>query len=162
MKHLKEADISGEKLTHMTHIEDMLLSGEKAARFAYSTLLSIVSVLKGDTPESEIRIAVKTDGCFSPSTLLLTEQGLQPIIEVIQRVTHGEVVRVKAYDHRSSQEDFAEVKGASAVPSSKPWVRITTDEGDVICTADHPVYTKNRGYVEAQTLTQEDELLIQH
>ncbi len=65
MKYLKEADISGEKLTHMTHIEDMLLSGEKAARFAYSTLLSIVSVLKGDTPESEIRIAIKCDG--SPS-----------------------------------------------------------------------------------------------
>ena len=65
MKYLKEADISGEKLTHMTHIEDMLLSGPDAARFAYSTLLSIVSVLRGDTPQSEIRIAVKTDGAPS-------------------------------------------------------------------------------------------------
>ena len=160
MKKIQEADISGEKLTHMTHIEDMLYAGPKAAEFAYKTLLSIASSLRGDKPEAQVRTTVKIDGCFSPSTLLLTEQGLQPIIEVIQRVSQGEIVRVKGYDHQLEQEDFAEVKGASAVPSGKPWVRITTDEGEIVCTADHPIYTKNRGYIEAQSLVQEDVLLL--
>ena len=67
MKKLHEADISGEKLTHMTHIEDMLYAGPSAADFAYRTLASIASSLRGDKPESEVKTTCKIDG--SPSCI---------------------------------------------------------------------------------------------
>ena len=40
-------------------------------------------------------------------------------------------------------------------------VKITDENGNSIkCTPDHLVYTKNRGYVEAQHLVETDELLV--
>ena len=40
-------------------------------------------------------------------------------------------------------------------------MRITDENGNsIVCTPDHRIYTKNRGYVEAQNILENDELLV--
>jgi hypothetical protein len=42
----------------------------------------------------------------------------------------------------------------------KECIELVFDDGKkLVCTADHPILTKNRGWVEAQHLTEDDELI---
>lgn len=66
-----EADVTGEKLTHITHTEDLLLSGSKAADFALKALYSVYDMLKGSTPKESVKVTSKWDG--APSVAAATD-----------------------------------------------------------------------------------------
>lgn len=153
-----EASITGEKLQHMIHEEDLLLHGTDAAHFALKILYDIFETLKGG--KGAFKSTLKIDGCFSPATLIATDRGILPIYEAILLVQAGETLHVKGFNHQSEAEEMAQLVRGITQPSGKPWVRVHTGYGEFICTADHPVYTTNRGYVEAGLLGTNDELLV--
>jgi ribonucleotide reductase alpha subunit len=61
-----------------------------------------------------------------------------------------------------TEKGFQVVTAAAKTGSTKEMIRITDEETGkfVECTPDHKIYTQNRGWVMAQDLTEEDELLL--
>jgi len=61
-----------------------------------------------------------------------------------------------------TEHGFQVVTAAAQTGSTKDMIRITDDvTGKVVeCTPNHKLFTQNRGWVEAQDLTEEDQLLI--
>ena len=70
MRKIKEASITSEKLTHMTHTGDLFLFGEAAGRFAIKALVDIFNALRGSGLE-DLNVTLKIDG--SPSVLLASD-----------------------------------------------------------------------------------------
>lgn len=62
---LREASITGNKLTHLNHTEDLYLFGERAGAFAIKALKDVFSALRGNPSETDITL--KVDG--APSVL---------------------------------------------------------------------------------------------
>lgn len=59
-----DSNITGNKLTHMTHIEDMLLLGPSGISIVQKTLNDVFHALEGNSSESS-RISLKVDGAPS-------------------------------------------------------------------------------------------------
>jgi ribonucleoside-diphosphate reductase alpha chain len=67
--------------------------------------------------------------------------------------------KVLCRDTRLGIDEFKTIRAAGLTDSNRKVVRITDDRGNVlVCTPDHKVYTKNRGYVEAMDLLPTDTL----
>lgn len=66
-----EAAVTGEKLTHMTHTEDMILRGRKASTVMMLVLKDIVNMLSGIQPAYGTKTTIKFDG--SPSILAASD-----------------------------------------------------------------------------------------
>lgn len=64
MKLLREAAITGEKLTHLTHTEDLLLFGDQAADMAVRALQDVIEALHGNVSHST-KLSTKIDGAPS-------------------------------------------------------------------------------------------------
>ncbi len=62
-----------------------------------------------------------------------------------------------------TEKGFQVVTAAAQTGSTKEMIRITDDvSGKVVeCTPDHKIFTQNRGWIEAQDLTEEDKLLLE-
>lgn len=71
MIRLTEENLTGEKLSHMTHTEDLLLSGASHSILAIDTLKKVYNTLKGHTEASDIKVTVKVDG--APSFICATD-----------------------------------------------------------------------------------------
>jgi len=68
---------------------------------------------------------------------------------------------VKCYDLDTDVVEYSEIRNFSLTSPSSEVYRISDEKGNsIVCTADHKIFTKNRGYVEASQLNSEDELLI--
>jgi group I intron endonuclease len=93
--------------------------------------------------------------CFHPETLVQCRGGNKKIIDIKvgdEVVSFNEVTQTFEYKTVTNQ-----IKTPSAQRSK---VSVELDNGTVVrCTADHKWLTSNRGYVEAQHLTVEDDLV---
>lgn len=66
-------------------------------------------------------------------------------------------VRVKSYDTASQQVVYSEILAFAQTGESTDLIEIEDEQGNVLhCTPEHKIYTKNRGYVEAQDLLETD------
>ena len=87
-------------------------------------------------------------GCFAPDMLVKTTVGDKKI----QDIEIGDIV----YGRKGPNE----VINKFEYEVDEELIELELDNGQkIICTKDHKIYTKNRGYVEAQDLTQEDILM---
>lgn len=69
-------------------------------------------------------------------------------------------VEVKSYSIERNAVVWSAVSAAAQTAVVEELYEIETPDGHVIrCTGNHKIYTKNRGYVEAQNLVETDELL---
>ncbi|MDQ3729423.1 MAG: ribonucleoside-diphosphate reductase, partial [Actinomycetota bacterium] len=102
--------------------------------------------------------------CFPADARVHTTLGLLPFGELYERAQTGEDFRV--YTHRAT----ADQPGSGVVATSplavmrnavKPIVRLRFANGqDLRCTANHRLWTLNRGYVAAEDLTTDDSVLL--
>src|SRR6266568_939663 len=102
--------------------------------------------------------------CFPGDARVHTTVGLLPIAELFERAEAGEDIRV--YTNLATA-----ASPAVGVVASRPIavmrngtsdvVRLRfTNGGELRCTPNHRIWTSNRGWVEAQTLTDHDEVLL--
>lgn len=93
-------------------------------------------------------------GCFEPTTLVKTKTGEKMIKDV---TIEDEVL---TYD--IEKDDFYWVKprvAGETMSAKKQKIKLTLENNkEITCTADHKFYTTNRGWVEAQDLTEEDDI----
>jgi len=102
--------------------------------------------------------------CFPADARVHTTLGLMPIGELVERGAAGEDIRV--YTHRAT----AEQPGAGVAATRpiafmrngvSPIVRLRFANGaELRCTPNHRLWTINRGYVCAEELTEQDEVLL--
>jgi pyruvate-formate lyase-activating enzyme len=90
--------------------------------------------------------------CVTPDTLITTPQGLKMAGEIQE----GDQVISFSLDTEKVETDLVTVIGQR--DTDELYV-IEVDEQTVTVTEEHPFYTKNRGWVEAKHLTEDDELL---
>jgi ribonucleoside-diphosphate reductase alpha chain len=102
--------------------------------------------------------------CFPATARVHTTRGLLSIGELVERGEAGEDIRV--YTHRAT----AEAPGDGVVATSpiafmrngvKPIVRLRfANGGELRCTPNHRIWTLNRGYVHADELSPDDEVML--
>ena len=90
--------------------------------------------------------------CVTPDTLITTPSGLKMAGEIQE----GDEVISFSLDNRQVETDL--VTAIDQRDTDELYV-IEVDSQTVTVTGEHPFYTKNRGWVEAQYLTEDDELL---
>lgn len=93
--------------------------------------------------------------CFHPDTLVKCKGGDKRIADI---TSDDEVV---SFNEVSKSFEYKQVLGQIRTPSAqRSKVSVQLDTGVIInCTADHTWLTSNRGYVEAQHLTADDDLV---
>jgi ribonucleoside-diphosphate reductase alpha chain len=102
--------------------------------------------------------------CFPADARVHTTLGLLPIAELVERGEAGEAFEV--YTHRATaQSPGAGVAATQPVAfmrnGVKPIVRLRfSNGGELRCTPNHRLWTLNRGYVRAEELTAEDEVML--
>lgn len=157
IKKFNEKQVTPSILRHMDHQEDLLYYGKDGAQMLLDTIEDTFSFLKSDIPEHGSKITQKVDGCVSPSSLIKTDKGIISIFEAIEKITSGETLLVEGFNESLSIDTLTEILGCSSKKGSKKWVCLTLENNNkLFCTEDHPIYTLNRGYVEAINLTEED------
>ena len=92
--------------------------------------------------------------CVTPDTLITTPSGLK----MAGDIQEGDQVISFSLDTGKVETDLVTVIGQR--DTDELYV-IEVDGQSVTVTGEHPFYTKNRGWVEAQYLTEDDELLCE-
>ncbi len=84
------------------------------------------------------------------------------IEEIISEV-HQNDVQVRSFNTETGKEEYKPVIDAAKMGMAHELFKITDDKTgkSITCTANHKIFTKNRGYVLAKDLKEDDELLIQ-
>ena len=82
------------------------------------------------------------------------------ISDVVDAMALGKSFTVKSFDGDTIVQKPIVWSGATRKNAKLVKVTDTVTSKQIVCTPDHPIYTKNRGYVEASKLLADDELLI--
>lgn len=110
-----------------------------------------------------VRLAASVEGaltgeggdCLPADVSILTEEGPMPIGEIVSKQIP---VRVWAWDGEKSV--LAEIEKWQA-RQGEELVEIKLEDGRTVrCTPRHPVWTRNRGFVPAGQLTEQDECMV--
>jgi group I intron endonuclease len=93
--------------------------------------------------------------CFHPDTLIKTKQGNKKISEL----NPGDIILT--FNEANEIFEWKPISGVYETPSiKKKKVKIHLDNGESFsCTSDHKWLTSNRGWIEAENLTIEDDLV---
>ena len=98
--------------------------------------------------------------CVSGETYVTVEMidgSIQDIM--IKNVTTD--MKVYSRNIKTGKDEFRQIKAAAMTRKNASLMKITDkNDNSIICTPDHRIYTKNRGYVEAQYILENDELLV--
>lgn len=83
--------------------------------------------------------------------------------KLVSSYKDGKSVSVVSYNIETQEKEFKSVSNAALMSPKSKVLKITDSESgkSIICTADHKIYTKNRGYVVASELNSDDVLEIQ-
>jgi intein/homing endonuclease len=80
-------------------------------------------------------------------------------IQLQELVESGETFKILSRNTKKGVDEFKEVTAKAKTGTNQKVMRITDENGNsIICTPEHKIYTKNRGYVEAKYLRSDDKL----
>jgi hypothetical protein len=66
-----------------------------------------------------------------------------------------------SYNLETGEKEYKQILWADKTRENADVIKITLTDGRYVkCTPDHKIYTRNRGYVEAKDLTEDDDLVI--
>lgn len=97
----------------------------------------------------------KLHGCVAEDTEVLLSDGSTKKISDLRVGTS-----IISYNEESGETENDTVLSVLSDELDKDWVRLKFDNSYTLeCTEDHPIFTKNRGWVEAINLDESDEIL---
>jgi len=95
----------------------------------------------------------KLHGCFEKNSLVSLANGESIPISKIKEGTY-----VLTYNEKTNKVEPQRVIKSLCRKLDKEWCKLIFDKTEIICTKDHKIFTKNRGYVEAYKLSVNDEI----
>lgn len=115
------------------------------------------------TDEYDSRIIGTNACCVVGNTKLLTERGWMTIEEIFTLMDKGEKFLITSYNIKEKRYELKEALNAWQ-KRNDPTLTLTIEESglkyEIECSSDHPILTKNRGYVRADTLTTDDDIVV--
>lgn len=105
-------------------------------------------------PTLMFTLSEKIHGCFYKKTNITMADGSEKEISSLKSGMY-----VLTYNEKTHKNEINRIKNVLNQKLNKDWCKLIFDKTTIICTKDHKIYTKNRGYVEAQNLTVDDEFL---
>lgn len=104
-------------------------------------------------------ILEKLDGCLSADTVVDTPYGKMTMKDICMSDTD---IPVRAYNHQTRQDVWAQVQGTSVKESADNWYRVTLDDGRTIeLTDNHKVWCVNKkAYLTVGDLEEDDEVQL--
>lgn len=113
-------------------------------------------------PLRKIMLIETTNPCITGDALIMTDKGLVRMDYLSKHV--GEY-KVLSYDEGTNVLVFDDIIWGGLTKEKDELIELEIEENGVIyrikCTPDHRIYTRNRGYVEAKDLTEEDDIFVQ-
>lgn len=104
---------------------------------------------------------ITTNPCVAGDTIIDTDKGKLTIKEVVERFNNGEKFKVLSYNVEERETQMRAIRKALLTKKDAKLIEIKIDKNVKLkLTPDHKVYTINRGYVEASSLTKEDSLVV--
>ena len=144
--------ISGEEITWESVRDAAIDSFFWTSVFVFASVLS--SSLKGvlrssSTANGECR----TGNCFIAGTLVHTRQGVKPI----EDISVGD--QVLAYDEETGEQSYKKVVRLFRNTTDE-WYHVAFGKEELVCTAAHPFYVVDKGFVPACELMLGDKLVL--
>ena len=100
-------------------------------------------------------VTEKVEGCFRADQKVMLANGEY---ELISNIKHSDAIL--SYDKNSNTFVPKTVKRVISNKKNKKWIKLCLDNGkEIICTADHEFLTSNRGWVNAENLTEQDNFI---
>lgn len=97
------------------------------------------------------------DECFTEDTLLVTRQGSKSIRTLVKSRSTEDVL---SYDTKSQTVVWRSLSDWFVLPDERDVVRLVFDNGvEITVTEDQEVLTRNRGWVKAVELTEDDDIV---
>ena len=113
--------------------------------------------------EYDSRIVGTNACCVVGETKILTDKGWINIEEVFKRMKDREKFLSASLNIKENKYEFKEIL-ASWQQRNDSTLTLTVEEDgqkyEIECSTDHPILTKNRGYVRADSLTIDDDIVI--
>lgn len=80
---------------------------------------------------------------------------------LLQMFNTGKKIEILSFNEKTQQNEYQKVLNVAMTHPLAEVIKITDDETgkELICTPEHEIYTKNRGYIKAKDL-KEDDILI--
>lgn len=103
--------------------------------------------------------------CVVGDTIIMTDKGDMKINDIHHHILNGEYISAYSYNTVTKEYEFKPIKKTFQDRNDVTVELEIEDNGRIFkleCSADHPIYTKNRGYVEALDLTEDDDIEIYH
>jgi ribonucleoside-diphosphate reductase alpha chain len=98
------------------------------------------------------------------STITTRDHGIITIKEVVELHNNNIRVCVLAFDTQTENVEWVPVDAAQMTRPNAELIELEIDTirgaKTLCCTPDHPIFTNNRGYVRADELTEDDDLVI--
>lgn len=92
--------------------------------------------------------------CFRGDQLVLTDQGQLPIAEIVKKKLE---IKVLSYNFETNKEEWKSILDFKKnLKGDRKMIKIKLNGKEIVCTEDHKIYTRNRGWVEAKDLTNKD------
>ena len=87
---------------------------------------------------------------------------MKDLVDLFHNEWKDKNILVWSYDEKTNKKVWKEVTDAFKTKQNADLVRVTDTESGkkIICTPDHKIYTRNRGWVKAQYLEPDDTLVI--
>lgn len=92
--------------------------------------------------------------CLPPNTLISTNNG----VKKVQDITKNDLVQ--SYNETTGKIELKPVIETYSREYVGDLIEIITDEVTIICTPNHQIYTTNRGYIRADELSIEDNIMF--
>ena len=103
--------------------------------------------------------------CVSGDAKIQTKShGILTLDKLIDQINDGDFIEVLSYNEKMKSNEYCLVLAGQKTQESANVITLEIEENKrvykITCTPDHLIYTKNRGYIEAQKLTDDDDIVV--
>ena len=100
--------------------------------------------------------------CLTGDTIVdVRIDGIETKMRIDEVVGFEGEIEAKSYNIETGELSYQKITAKAKTAEDAKLMRITDSNGNSIrCTPSHKIYTKNRGYVEAQFISEDDELYV--
>lgn len=109
------------------------------------------------------KILIETSNpCVTGDTLVLTNKGLFSVEYLLNEEIDD--TKILSYNIENEEIVFSDIKDVFMTKKNAEIIELHIEENDKIytlkCTPDHRIYTRNRGYVQAKDLNEDDDIVV--
>lgn len=141
-------------------------SAEPAVQYIDRLRASTISHAVYEATGNDIYKVISTNACcFTDDMVVSTNKGYLSISKIRERFNNGDEIKILSYDIQNNNFEYQDLEATHTRDNENPQeiieLMIEKDIGEDVkieCTPDHKIYTKNRGWVKAIELIEDDVL----